>query len=813
MINSEPNLEAVASDVQRNFGRLHGVVVSQLEELEIEHAQFKLPELCDHPDILQLLCSDEELFAEFMETFEEVLKMDGELAGKVRAIARSTRASSQESEIRRGRLQARAAVFKALQGEIGQLDQDDEILNSFRSAKKKALELLAELSQSGQNKENEMKIREEIKATERVEKNKLEDQKKEKKAKDDKLKVLQQSRLVADRDFHRVCMLEAEVTSVGRVVEGDCPPRVQAESGRGRDPLAEETGLETLGGNQALWEVFNGWSEKPMLRVLTNRSKQEIENNLKRLHNQDSQAKTVQVDSGVREFLETDTRAVQDSVDLFDADDYLQELYLSGSPFYRDVERRVLFPYSDNLRRIQKDHMLPQSSAFVEGIRTNIFCYERVVSQNFHVKEFHRMSEDEEESGTRVLVMFIFRISELSQNRDLETTATFFSLNRKQFPIQGTVSFAGIKDFFVFEDQYVCASGSFQKGIFKVDAVLPFDPATVIDNVWDAQRIEQVTQGHVRIRPELEQEVAGRTENKEGWTRALRVLRSWKHSPGARIIEQARSGLTGPDSSKIQEEEQTLPVLMAVFQGPFFETEFDLGKIARKMRDEAVRQGATLVLVRGPVISADVEPYLLIKNKWSMHSLTRKFEKALEDYLEETCVKRVVFLQNGADPASFGEYPLEAATVQNSNYKRVNTTSEEMCLSGVFLSFAAFDPMALAWRFLRSNLSNCKQNIKHNMLRAICDQKTRCPLLPRDLFMDPRNRARCHGFAKPLDLLLMCSRKHSGVERVGQKLVLSAKPFVTGLGYGEYALVGVGGGGGGGESRRLRVEVMGADED
>lgn len=246
---------------------------------------------------------------------------------------------------------------------------------------------------------------------------------------------------------------------------------------------------------------------------------------------------------------------------------------------------------------------------------------------------------------------------------------------------------------------------------------------------------------------------------------------------------------------------------MAVFQGPFFETEFDVSKIARVVAREAARHSATLALVRGPIVSPETDPYLLIRHGQSLFSISRAFQAALQQELEGSSVQRVVFQTNGADPASLGEYPPDAATTKASNIKRVDTTCEELCLGGVYISFAAHDQVGLAWDFVRSNRHSCRGNLKRKMLQSICDQRSRTPLVPRDVFTDPRHAARCHTFGKPLDLLVLCSRKFSTVSRFGSKLALCTQPFVTRAGLRQYAVVSAGAG------QRLRVELFAADAE
>jgi hypothetical protein len=248
-----------------------------------------------------------------------------------------------------------------------------------------------------------------------------------------------------------------------------------------------------------------------------------------------------------------------------------------------------------------------------------------------------------------------------------------------------------------------------------------------------------------------------------------------------------------------------------LFQGPFFESDFDISKIADKITKEAKKQDATIVMIRGPIISLNVEPYLLIRKKMSMSKLSRTFKERLISNFEDEIKTRIVFVENGEDPSILSEYPLEIDTKIYSNRNEVTTSSEEFCVNGMYMSFTGYDPIGLAWNFVKSNRHNCKGNIKRKMIKSISDQKTRCPLTPRNTFIDPRNIGRCHTFGKPLDLLIMCSRKFSMVDQFGQKLVLSTQPFVTRMGFRQFAVISMGAGNMG--NNKLRVEIHSAESE
>lgn len=264
----------------------------------------------------------------------------------------------------------------------------------------------------------------------------------------------------------------------------------------------------------------------------------------------------------------------------------------------------------------------------------------------------------------------------------------------------------------------------------------------------------------------------------------------------------------GKESNKIEEEQKELPIRMILFQGPFFISDFNIRKIVNKIVKESQKQNATLVMIRGPVLSQDFQPYLLIKERKSMNSIKKEFLKLIERSFEDKNEIKVIFVENGEDPSCLSDYPLEVSTKMFSNTNQISTSSEEFSLSGMYFSFTGYDPMSLAWDFVKSNRHSCKGNLKKKMLISICDQKSRCPLTPSSSFIDPRNTGRCHTFGKPLDLLIMCSRKYSSIEQCGSKMIMSTQPFVTRLGFREYSLLSISP-----SSSLLRIEIHTAEND
>jgi hypothetical protein len=546
MIKSQRIKEEMPEEIESNWTVLQNYIESKLKEIGIEGNTLGLNELAKRPKVVQILFSDPELFEEFMDTIGDVINMNKKFETFSNSIKETVQGLTQESDMRKGANQIKEEIFKIFDNEIDDFGEDDEIKRSFDQGRQKSEKLMAKYRTESENKENRHQFKQNgksIKTEERVEKIKRE---REEEAKKEKQKVLQQTRDVnRNVDFERVQMVEAEIImGKERLINDDCPPRIRIEMEKERDEgtekLKNESGLEILGNNKELWDVYEGWLSKPMLRVMTNRFKQKIQNNIGQMRDQGKEG--VSMDGEIKRFIETKTNDVEDTVDLFGEEDYLNDLYMSGSRFYRHVERRVLFPYSDSLERFKKSHMLSDSSMFVDEIRTNIFCYEREALKNYRIREFYRISDDEISSMNKVLVLYIFKISELSQNKNFEMTATFFALNKKNIPIQGTVTFSKIKDFFVFEGQYVCVSGSFTKGILEVDSVLPFDSANVINNEWNVKEVENLSGGEVKIKEDLEKEVKGEIEGQEQWTRALRITKETKTSMGDRIVEEVGKG-------------------------------------------------------------------------------------------------------------------------------------------------------------------------------------------------------------------------------------------------------------------------------
>ena len=542
MIIENQTKETLPTEISKNFQLLKGSIETHLSELELEMESLSLKDLSNQPKIVQLLYSDQTMFDEFIETFNDVLIMNENAMKKIKGIADVMKGQSQKSKLRMGTMQIKDIIFKVLTQEISEIEDDDEIKTSYDLSENKALELLTKLNENSYNKENRNKYKQQAKKVNQEEKSKKIQLEIEENAKQEKEKVMMESKTVEDKEFTQSKMTEVEVmTGNEPIIMNDCPPRLRLDASDSQheslEKLRKETGLQILGNNKDLREVFANWIQKPMLRVLTNKSKHEIENNIKKIANLEGR-KELPSEEELKKFLEQETDGVEDTLDLFDKKDYFHELYMSGSRYYRDIERRYLFPYSDSLHRFRKSHMLTNLQIFVEEIRRNLLCYEREIIKNFEVPEFYRISQDEENSSNRVLLLYIFKISELSQNKNFEMTATFFGLNRKCVPIQGTVSFAQINDFFVFEGQYVGVCGDFNKGILNVKGILPFDSKNVISNEWNVSQIETVTSGTVKIRPELKEEVEGKNEGMKGWTRSINVIKSSKHNQVDRIIEE-----------------------------------------------------------------------------------------------------------------------------------------------------------------------------------------------------------------------------------------------------------------------------------
>jgi hypothetical protein len=209
-----------------------------------------------------------------------------------------------------------------------------------------------------------------------------------------------------------------------------------------------------------------------------------------------------------------------------------------------------------------------------------------------------------------------------------------------------------------------------------------------------------------------------------------------------------------------------------------------------------------------------VEPYSLIKENTSIYGLTKSFKEEILENFYSTKVGRVVFIESPGELASDSEYPLEVKTRAPDFGLNFETTGEEFHLSGVYMSFAGFDPISLAWNHVKANRFTCKGNIKQKMLSSLMDQKTRCPVTPKNQFVDPRNIGRCHTFGKPLDLMVICSKKHSTVEQFGSKVVLSTQPFVSSLGYRQYSVISIGSAAHADPSKtrvQMKIEIQGAE--
>ena len=449
MIMNKARQEDLPKEISENFEVFQEIIKKHLKTAELEEEKTTLKDLASEPTIVQLLHCDSEHFKQFMETFEDVVSVDKDSLKKIQSIGQNLQGLTDKSRLQKGAKQIRSILCEILKNEIEELDDDEEIKESFDLMKKNSLDLIQKLLGNSDNKENKNRIQNEKKKIAEEEQKKKIEKEIEEKTKQEKDKVLELSKELKEKFFETEKVVEVElVAEEGPLIRRDCPPKVYVEEMEkdwsDLDKLESETGLQILGNNCELREVFSEWENKPMLRVLTNKSKMEIENSIKRAENLKNISENGNTGEGkkreIQNFLDSETKKVEDTVDLFGENDYMFDFYMSGSKFYRDVERRFMFPYSDSCSRFKKSQMLVHTSSFIEEIRRNILCYEREVSKNFSVGDFHRMSEEEVSSSAKVLVVYIFKISDLSQSKKYEMTATFFGLNRKLTPIQGTVS-------------------------------------------------------------------------------------------------------------------------------------------------------------------------------------------------------------------------------------------------------------------------------------------------------------------------------------------------------------------------------------
>jgi hypothetical protein len=540
MIKSTKIKEEMPDEIEKNWGTLIDFIGDKLVEIGIEGNELIINELVQKPEIVQMLFTDTELFAEFMESLQDVISVDNNFKNYIKRMKEKIPGLTKEEDLKKGASQMKEALLKIFLDEINQIDKDDEIKVSFDLAKEKCEKFISKYLNLNHNKENGIKIQKN-KKFQKLEKNeKIIQEKIEKETKQEKEKIIKQSQKLSDVNFEKTKMIEAEIL-IGheKIINNDCSLRVQLDFDENKNPLLEDlernNQLEILGNNEELQEYYNEWDTKPLLRVLTNKTKQHIQNNLSR---PDFQNTNVQTD--VKNFIEYRTDDVEDTIDLFADKDYLNELYMSGSIDYRDVERRILFPYSDNLKRYHKSLMLTNTPIYINEMRKNIYLYEREITKNFKIPEFYRVSEDEDNASHKVVVLYIFKISELSQNEGFGMTATFFALNNKNYPIQGTVSLRKIKNFYVFEGQYVCVAGSFEKGILEAYSVLPFDSENVTNNEWNVKEVETLSGGLIEINKNLYKEVSGEKEGQECWTRSLKILKKSSESYGDKIIEEVR---------------------------------------------------------------------------------------------------------------------------------------------------------------------------------------------------------------------------------------------------------------------------------
>lgn len=549
MIKTVPNKIEIPAEISKNFKVFKERVEGYLQRSGLDLQQIRLEDLTEHKLILQLLFTDHELLKEYLETFEDILALNDETQKQLKSIKESMNGQIERKKKTLGAKQVRELIFKILLDEIKIMEQDDEIKESFDLAAQSSEELFQKLGNLGGNKENFMGKKSFAK---KIQEEKKEEQEKKtivKKIKKMKEQIMQRSKNLENVNFEEKKRADVQIfLGEDEVIKNDCPPILRVETDEDDQnqadlvKLEKQTCLRVLGENENLRDVFADWADKPMLRVITHESKVEIENNRRKRQNQRGREKNlntpIEKDEKIEEFLKKESKMVEDSVDLFEENGYMYDLYMSGNQVYRDVERRYLFPYSDSLHRYSRSHMLSTTRDYYEEMRRNILCYEREASKNFIIDEFYRMDDDEENTRPIVMVLNIFKISDLSRDKEMGMTANFFALNERLFPIQGTASFKNINNFYVFEGQYVCVYGKFVKRTLNVEHVLPFDPVNLAKNKWNSKDVKTKSDGRIYPRPELEDEVAGKMENKDGWLRSLEVINIKASSLGNQILEE-----------------------------------------------------------------------------------------------------------------------------------------------------------------------------------------------------------------------------------------------------------------------------------
>jgi hypothetical protein len=408
------------------------------------------------------------------------------------------------------------------------------------------------------------------------------------------------------------------------------------------------------------------------------------------------------------------------------------------------------------------------------------------------VKEFYRISEENDDREC-LMVIQILQISEMSRTENYNLTASFITLNRDFMPQQGYLEVVQSRDIFFFENQYLCVWGKFKRNIFLVNHVIPFRTKNVVDNLWNISEIESNSNGFISIKPNLSQIVNGDIADEDGYRRSLQnVIKLHSES----IIEE--------------ENQLSQKKSLAIFNGPFFRNNLDLDKVCNKIEAEIKKTSPDMVFIRGPIISPQIEPLLLIKNKTSFRKLISTFKSKIENIISRTNIKKYLIIDSSEEVINFNSFPLQPELVSPLNKKEISTSLDEFKYEDILITFIHNDQFSRTLRNLKDNKHLNRAVVKNKIMYSLCEQYNRNSLCSKNEFLNINEANKAHLFGKKIDLKIICSANYTSLEEIGGEVVMTVSPFVTDIGFGQWSLITIGEKSGNETlSRNMKIEIMG----
>lgn len=488
-------------------------------------------DLTNQLPILQMLLSDPELFKDQMETIQDVFEVNTEAKNTIARMAQALSSNNDKKNLQRVQIKLREIVFGVLKREIQDLDDDDEIKENMDEMEGKAKIMIeswvAKENLKRNNTANKITQKNDLKKAKEEKIKEEQDRLKEIKTKAQKEKLVQGAQTeILDRQFEESKNLQLEFfISDEAPSRTDLTPLLQVEANQPSKEIRElknNFGFEILGNDREMHKIFENWTSKPMLQVEANNRKVEIRANLEKIESSKSNRIIEEDESaGAKKFCSIDTAKIPDTVDLWLEDDYLYEMYAQGNPMYRQIERRILFPYSDLAKSKGKE----TSSDLFTVLRRDLLCYEREIHANYSFPGFHRFSRDEgrgENANGVLLVGRVLRVADSSKIKSQPLTAVIMVFDNDLGIVLRTANFLRELEAFVFEGQFLALYGDVVKDFLEVKGVLPFDRQMILDNKWEAGKIEKLSNGRVKPKTELISQILnGEIEDQNGWMKSV----------------------------------------------------------------------------------------------------------------------------------------------------------------------------------------------------------------------------------------------------------------------------------------------------